>query len=215
MLILTIRKDPFERSFTYMWKSVIPLLFLVFSLAACGGTAADTSGAQMDYEATKKMVVDILKTDDGKKALQELLQDEQIKQQMVMDQKAVSQTIEETLLSEKGEAFWKEALKDPKFAAAMAQSMQKQHEELLKSLIKDPEYQQAMLDIMQDPEHEKNVMKLMQSKQYREHLQKVVNETLESPLYQAKIQDILMKAASEQAEGGKKEEKGEEGGGEG
>ncbi|KAB7704645.1 spore gernimation protein GerD [Bacillus aerolatus] len=191
-----------------MWKFALPLLLLSFSLAACGGNAADTGNAQMDYEATKKMVVDILKTDDGKAALQEMMKDEKIKQQLVMDQKIVAQTIEETLLSEKGEKFWKEAFKDPKFAGAVAKGMKKEQEELLKALMKDPEYQKMMLDIMQDPENEKNITKLLKSKEYREHLQKVMSETFESPLYKAKIQDILLKAASEQAEGEKKQEGG-------
>ena len=31
---------------------------------------------KIDYEQTKKMVVDILKTDDGKKAIQELMADD-------------------------------------------------------------------------------------------------------------------------------------------
>lgn len=193
-----------------MWKPVLPLLFLMFLLAACGG-AADTGNAQMDYEATKKMVVDILKTDDGKKALQEMMKDEKVKQQLVMDQETVTQTIEKTLVSEKGEKFWKEAFKDPAFASSVAKGMKKEQEALLKSLMKDPQYQAMMLDIMEDPEYQKNVTKLLKSKEYREHLQKVMTETFESPLYKAKIQDILLKAASEQAAGGEKEKKEGEG----
>ncbi|MFK2826886.1 spore germination lipoprotein GerD [Bacillus sp. B190/17] len=195
-----------------MWKFFLPLLLLIFSLAACGGGAADVGNAQMDYDATKKMVVDILKSDDGKKAIQEMMKDEKVKQQLVMDQKIVAQTIEQTLLSKKGEEFWKEAFKDPKFASSIAKGMKKEQEELLKELMKDPQYQQMMLDIMQDPEYEKNVTKLLKSKEYREHLQKITTEIFESPLYKAKIQDILLKAASEEAAGGKEKKQGEGGG---
>lgn len=191
-----------------MQKFILPLLFLTLLLTGCGGSAADAGNAQMDYEATKKMVVDILKTDDGKKALRQMLQDEKVKQQLVMDQKVVAQTIEQTLLSEKGEKFWKEAFKDPAFASSIAKGMKKEQEELMKSLMKDPQYQDMMLDIMKDPEYEKNVTTLLKSKEYRKHLQTVMTETFESPLYQAKIQDILLKAASEEAKGEKKK-KGE------
>ncbi|WP_100404133.1 spore germination lipoprotein GerD [Bacillus sp. FJAT-42315] len=188
-----------------MLKMTLPLLLLVCLLSACGGGTPPTGNAQMDYEATKKMVVDILKTDDGKKALQEMMKDEKVKQQLVMDQKVVSQSIEQTILSDKGEKFWKEAFKDPAFAAAVAKSMKKEHEALLKSLMKDPQYQAMMLDILKDPEYEKNVTKLLKSKEYRKHLQTVMNETFESPLYQAKIQEILLKAAEEQAKDKEKE----------
>ncbi|RJS61105.1 spore gernimation protein GerD [Bacillus sp. PK3_68] len=179
-----------------------------FFLAACGGGAADAGTAQMDYDATKKMVVDILKTDDGKKALQDMMEDEKVKQQLVMDQEMITKTIEDTLTSEKGKKFWKEAFKDPAFASAIAKGMRNEQEDLLKTLMKDPQYQDMMLSIMQDPEYEKNVTQLMKSKEYREHLQKIMNETFESPLYKAKIQDILLKAAAEEANaGGGKEKK--------
>lgn len=192
-------------------KPALPLLLLTLTLTACGGGTTDVGNANMDYEATKKMVVDILKTDDGKKAMQEMMKDEKIKQQLVMDQKIVSQTIENTLLSDKGKKFWKESFKDPAFASAVAKSMKKEHEELLKALMKDPQYQEMMLAILKDPESEKNITKLLKSKEYRKHLQSVMNENFESPLYQAKIQEILLKAASEQAESGKEKKGSEEG----
>ena len=37
-----------------------------------------------DYEETKKMVVDILKTDDGKKAIQQVMSDEKMKSELIM-----------------------------------------------------------------------------------------------------------------------------------
>ena len=50
---------------------------------------------EMDYEKTKKMVVDILKTDDGKKPLQDVLSDESIKSELIMNQDIVTKTVEE------------------------------------------------------------------------------------------------------------------------
>ena len=43
------------------------LTFLIVSVLISGCAPKDESSGQMDYEETKKMVVDILKTDDGKK----------------------------------------------------------------------------------------------------------------------------------------------------
>ena len=44
---------------------------------------------------------------------------------------------------------------------------------------------------------------LLKSNEYREHLKQVVSETIESPTYQTKIQDLLLKASEDKA----KEEK--------
>ncbi|EFV74236.1 spore germination lipoprotein GerD [Cytobacillus pseudoceanisediminis] len=191
------------------FRLLLPLA-LVFFISGCG--QGETGNGQMDYEQTKKMVVDILKTDEGKKALEELMADEKMQQKMVMDQKVVADTIEKTLTSDKGTEFWKKSFDDPKFAESMAKSMQKENEQLLKDLMKDPEYRGMMIEVLKDPELEKEVTDVLKSKEYREHIQKVMTETFESPLFKAKIQDILLKAAEETKSG---QQGGEESGGEG
>ncbi|NMH69088.1 spore gernimation protein GerD [Bacillus sp. RO3] len=187
-------------------------LLTVLLLSACGG-GGDTGGGKMDYEETKKMVVDILKTDDGKKAIQEVMSDEKMKSELIMDQAVVTETISKTLTSEKGTEFWKKSFEDPKFAEAMAKSMKDGNEKLLKDLMKDPEYQGMMMDLLKDPEFQKELTETLKSKEYREHLQKVIQETFESPLFKAKIQDVLLKAAGEMKEGGKSGGGSEGGGG--
>lgn len=183
---------------------LLPILMIIL-ITGCGQT--ESGNSQMDYDQTKKMVVDILKTDDGKKAIQELMADDKLKQELVMDQAIVAETIEKTLTSEKGTAFWKKSFEDPKFAESIAKSMKKENEKLLKDLMKDPEYKGMMIEVLQDPELEKEVLKILKSKKYREYLQTVLTETFESPLFKVKIQDILLKAADEAKEGekGKKE----------
>ncbi|MBW7651407.1 spore germination lipoprotein GerD [Anoxybacillus sp. ST4] len=180
-------------------------LLLAFScaLALAGCAQQEKTPVQPDYDQTKKMVVDILKTDEGKKAIQEVMSDEKVKQHLVMDQEVVKKTIEETLTSDKGKAFWKKAFEDPKFAQNFAKSMKEEHEKLLKALMKDPEYQAMIVDIMQNPEMKKLIQTEMKNKDFRAHLQKVITETFSSPLFKAKIEDILIKAA-EEMQGGKK-----------
>ncbi|MBO0994181.1 spore germination lipoprotein GerD [Bacillus sp. SD088] len=176
------------------------LILSVFLLASCGG--ADGGNEKLDYDQTKKMIVDILKTDDGKKAIQEIISDEDIKQQLIMNEDIVKSSIEQALTSKKAEDFWKKAFQDPKFAEAMAKSLKTEHEKLLTDLMKDPQYQQLFIDVLKDPELQKEYATVVKSKEFREHLQQVISETLESPLYKAKIEDILQKEAKKAGEEG-------------
>jgi spore germination protein D len=184
--------------------------FLVIFIAGCAQN--DAGASQLDYDQTKKMVVDILKTDDGKKAIQEIMSDDQLKKELVMDQQVVSETIQKTLTSDEGAQFWKKSFEDPAFAESMAKSMEKQHEALLKRLMKDPEYRGMMVEVMKDPELHKEVEDLMKSNEYRKHIQKVMTETFESPLFQAKIQDLIIKAAGEVQSGKQEDQGGDESG---
>lgn len=187
-------------------KKLLLLFFMIVALSGCTGT--EESGGEVDYEQTKKMVVDILKTDDGKKAIQEVMADEKMQEKLVMDQKVVTDTIVKTLTSEKGADFWKKNFEDPKFAESIAKSMKKENETLLKNLMKDPEYRGMMIEVLKDPELEKELTTILKSKEYREHVQKVVTETFESPLFKVKMQAILIKAAEEIK--GTEEKSGEE-----
>lgn len=171
------------------------LLSAVFLLSSCNANQSDN--AKPDYDQTKKMMVDILKTDEGKKAIQDILTEQEMKQQLIMDQAIVAETIEKTLTSDKGIEFWKKAFKDPKFAESIAKSMKKENEDLLKGLMKDPEYQGMMIDILKDPAVQKEMEQALKSKEFRDHLQDVVTETFESPLYKVKIQELLLKAAED------------------
>ncbi|WP_062107523.1 spore germination lipoprotein GerD [Bacillus niameyensis] len=183
------------------------LMAIVLILASCSGNDV---GKELDYDQTKKMIVDILKTDEGKKAIQDIISEESTKQKLVMDQGIVRETIEQTLVSEKGADFWKNSFQDPKFAESVAKSMKTEHEALLKDLMKDPEYQELMMSILKDPEMQKEYGDLVKSKEFRKHLQKVVSDTIESPTYKAKIQELLLKAAKETEEKSGKDEKKDE-----
>jgi spore germination protein D len=188
-------------------KRLMLLLLITMFLSSCASPEA-SGGEQIDYEATKKMVVDILKTDDGKKAIQEVMSDDKMKETLVMDQQVVADTIQQTLTSENATEFWKKTFSDEKFAQAIAKSMRTENETLLKDLMKDPEYRGMMIEVFKEPEIQKEMADALKSKEYREHLQTVISETLESPLFKVKMQELLLKAAEESQS--KQESKSEE-----
>ncbi|MGP7819312.1 spore germination lipoprotein GerD [Niallia sp. 01092] len=176
-------------------KSVIVLLLSIGILSGC--TDGETSPQQMDYDQTKKMIVDILKTDDGKKAIRDVIGDEEVKQNLIMNEESINQTIEKTLVSKKAADFWKENFKDPKFAETMAKSMEEENKKLIKNLMKDPEYRKMMIELLQDPELESEVKKILKSTEYRKHVENVLKETMDTPEFKKRFQDLLDKAAKE------------------
>ena len=135
-------------------KKIYMFFFCIILTGALSGCAQNEAqgSSQMDYQTQKKMLVDLLKTDEGKKAIKEVLSDKEIQQEILIDQEVIKQTIEQQLLSEKGEKFWQKQFKDPKFSAAFAKSMRKEHEKLMKDLMKDPQYQAEVMKIMQNPQ---------------------------------------------------------------
>ncbi|XJZ27480.1 spore germination lipoprotein GerD [Bacillota bacterium Lsc_1132] len=177
-------------------NNMLPSLVLILFLTSC--SSGDSSGgSQMDYDQTKKMVVDILKTDDGKKAIQDVMSDDKMKEKLVMDQKVVSDTIQQTLTSDKAVDFWKKTFSDAKFSESVAKNMRTENEKLLKDLMNDPGYREMMVQVFKEPEIQKEMADALKSKDYRAHLQSVISETMESPLFKTKMEEILIKAASE------------------
>lgn len=173
------------------------LLFIVFLVTACGGNQSGQE--QTDYEQTKKMVVDILQTEDGKKALMEILKEEQLKQELVIESDVVKSSINEALVSDKGKEMWKTLFEDPSFVKGYTDAIQDEQTKWLKDMMNDAEYQEKMLELIQNPEISAMILSLLKSQQFRSHLEETIQQTLETPLFQAKIQEILLKAAEEQA----------------
>ncbi|GAA0503792.1 spore germination protein GerD [Salinibacillus aidingensis] len=196
-----------------MIKKWLLILTIFMFITACGGDTGQSQG-DAEYETTKKMVVDIVKTDEGKKALQEVLSDEKMKQQLVMDSAMVKDAINSTLTSDKGKKFWSKLFEDPKFVKTYTEATKDSQEKLIKGLMKDSEYQKSMMDLMQNPEMEDMIQQTLQSQKFKEHLEKSIQETLESPLFKAKMSEILLKAAEDmQKQQGGQSGSGQSGGG--
>jgi spore germination protein D len=191
--------------------ALLAFIMLIFSYGCAQGEAQ--GNGQGNYEETKKMLIDILKTDEGKEAIKEIVTDDELKASMVVEQSVVKETIEKSLTSEKAAEFWKKQFEDPKFAESFAKSIQKEHEELIKNLMKDPDYVNSLMETFQDPKMKEEILDVLRSQEYREEVKKVVTETFESPLFKAKIQDLLIKGAEEMQKGKEGEGGGEEKGG--
>lgn len=167
------------------------------------GCASDSTTKEQDYEQTKKMVVDILKTNEGEKTLQEILTKEDMKEQLVIGSDTVKKAITEAFESENVTKMWTTLFEDADFIKVYTESISEEQKKLLKGLMHDADFQKQFIEILQNPEITEQTLTLLKSQQFREHLEKTIKETLDSPLYKAKIEDILLKAADKK---GKDEE---------
>ncbi|MCP3033545.1 spore gernimation protein GerD [Halobacillus sp. A1] len=182
------------------FRWICPIILVVF-LAACNGSSG--ASEQADYDTSKKMMVDILKTDEGQQALIEVLSDEKMKQELALESEEVSTAVNETLLSEEGKDFWSKLFSDPSFVPEFSKVVQEEQKDLMKGLMKDSEYQSSLIEIYQNPEMMEKMLEVMQGQKFRAHLEKTIEETLNNPVFQAKMSETLLKAAEEmQSSGG-------------
>lgn len=197
----------------FMNKAALLLLTIIgFSFMSLGCAAFEDSGeASPDYEKTKDMMIDMLQTEEGKQAIREVLQDEEVKEQLLMEQEFIEDTIQQTLASEEGKMYWEQVMKDPEFSKTFATSMQEENEALLKGLMKDPEYQGMMVEIMQNPELEDNYLDLIKTKNYRQEVMNIVTEAMESPLFIARINGLLEEIAKNELQSSSSNEDSESG----
>lgn len=189
------------------------LAALMFLLTSCGGGGQAQQSSQPDYKSVKDMVLDILQTDEAKKAVSNMMKDEKFKQSMILDESTLRTTLIQSIAKPDNPQI-KEAFKDPKFTSALAKTMKSENKTLMKELMKDPEYQKLMISVMKDPENEKNLLDLMKSSAYRQQMMQVIKESMKSPLFQAEMLKI-MESVSEDMMKPKKEEGKEKGKGKG
>ncbi|MCL1632433.1 spore germination lipoprotein GerD [Sporolactobacillus sp. CPB3-1] len=162
---------------------------LLVSLTACGGQPKQPS-----YQENKKMVLDLLKTDDGKKTLRDLLEDRELRQAITLDEPVLRKTIVQTLTTEQGQNLWRQMLSDPDFSEELAKTMESENEKLLRRMMKDPGYQGMMMNVLKTPEMQQQYLSLLQSKPFREQIEQTIGELMTTPLYKKKLADAIMNA---------------------
>lgn len=182
--------------------SIALLGLSLFFISACGD---NTESHDVEYESTKKMVVDILQTEDGKKAVKEILADDEIQDLLIMESGEVKEAVNEALSSEEAQKNWKKMFQDPEFIKTYAKSISEEQKELMKGLMNDSQFQEQMIEILNNPEVDKQMLSIMTSQAFRAHLEKTIQETLQSPLFQEKIEkaleDVAKKKSSDNSSG--------------
>lgn len=173
------------------------VLLLAGSLTACSSGGRSTAQSQSDspeYDKTKTMTLDILHSKEGIAALKDIMKDPSMKQSGGSSESDMSSAVAKTMSSEQGQKLLKQQLQDPKIAASMVKATKKEHEQMLKTLMKDPEYQQSMLSAMKSPEFQSMAVSLLQSPEYRQYTMKVMADSLQNPEFRLMFMDIVKEA---------------------
>ncbi|WP_432353374.1 spore germination lipoprotein GerD [Sporosarcina sp. A2] len=193
-----------------MKKLSMYLLPVLIVLSAC----SNASNATPSYDETKKMMTDAIQTEEGKKAIRQLLTEEEFRKQLVLEQPEVTSAIESTLLSKEGETFWKDTFEDPKFQKTIATSMKNQQQEIMKSLMNDASFQKELEEFFGTPDMQKQLENILHSGALKKEFEKAIQETISSPLLQAKWQELILQAGEvkpvEKDDKKKKKEDGKE-----
>lgn len=186
------------------------IVIMIFSTILIGCMDGESKEKETDYEATKKIVVDILQTEDGRKAIQEAIHDEEMKKELVIQSDIVKQSINELLNSTDGAKVWAEFFNDTTFAESFIKSTEESQMELYKKLMYDPDFQKQMLALLQNPEITNQIMTTMKSQQFREHLAETIEQIINSPLFLAEMEKVLLKAVEEEKKEAESSEKEKE-----
>jgi hypothetical protein len=169
------------------------------------------------------MVIDILKTEDAQKALQESASSSSgntgfsSKLLSVQDQEQVRMAVKEVLVSPDYDKVIKTLMTDTRFAGEFAKSVNSQNKQIHKDLIKDPSYQKDLIQAMKSPEMDKMILDVLQGSQYRKQVMSLMQEAMQNPLFRLEVLDLLKKAVQEElkpaptsSDSKKKEESGGE-----
>ena len=153
-------------------------------------------------------MMDSIQTEDGKKAIRQLLQDPSFRDLIVLEHDEVQTAINTTLLSEDSKEFWKKQFEDPSFQENIAKSMKEQQTEIMKELINDATYQEDLISFFGQSEMQKELENALKSTTLRKQMEEVVMETIENPLLQTKWQQLIKESGE-----GTSDEKSKESGG--
>ncbi|MGE7623999.1 spore germination lipoprotein GerD [Viridibacillus sp. NPDC096237] len=183
-------------------RIIFSFCFIVF-LAGCSANQQNTQS----YDEVKKIMLDALQSEDGKKAIRQLLEDNSFRDLLILENEEVKKAIEETLLSKKAEDYWKKQFEDPKFRETFAKSIKKEQKDVMKDLIKDASFQKDLEQFFGQPDMQKQLEKILKSANSKENLEKIIAETIESPLLQEKWLKLIQ-SAGETAGGEEKSKSG-------
>ncbi|MFC7442623.1 spore germination lipoprotein GerD [Laceyella putida] len=191
-------------------KWITPIIIGLF-LISCSNNQSQPQ--EPDYQKIKEITLDVLHTTEGKKMLEDVMTDPSFKQKVTIDSQEMEKVLTKSLTDEKTKKDWEKIFQKEEVTAGLYKATEEQQKKLLKTMMKDPEYQKMILDLLKDPQFSQHLIQLLKSQQARKEVQKLMEELISVPSIQEKLakkvqQGGKQKQGSDGGEGG-----GESGGG--
>ncbi len=188
-----------------------PIVCAFLLLTACGSNSQ--SGGMQNYKDAKSMVLDILESEEAKKAIQKASEEQgseggggAIKLLSTPEGKQIQIAVKDVLTDPSYPKHLEKMMTDPKFAGEFAKAVSKDNKQLHKDLMKDPEYQTMLVEVMKNPEFEKILIDTLKGKAYRAEAMTIFKEALENPLFKTELMELMKKVLEEETKPKKKEE---------
>ncbi|XID90799.1 spore germination lipoprotein GerD [Paenibacillaceae bacterium WGS1546] len=202
------------------WKYPILIMALSLLLSSCGVESGNNGGGgQMSYKEVKSMVIDILGSEEAQKAMEKASAAQygestlQMKSMTPSDQAQVRLAVKDVLTSPEYSTILERIMRDPKFAGEFAKAVSKDNKQIHKDLMKDPSYQQELVEMFKTPEMTKILSDSMKNPDVRKVIMGSVTEAMQNPLFKLEIMKLLQSVVKEElTPKAEKKQQGDKGG---
>ncbi|MFB5678906.1 spore germination lipoprotein GerD [Paenibacillus terreus] len=209
------------------YRLICAILCIGAVLSGCGSEQNYSSPPQPSYKEMKTMVVDILKSDEGKKAVEEAMTSGSgassgggsggtMGMKMLMSSSAsgdLKTAVKDTLTSPEYQKEFEKIMTDPAFAGEFAKAINKQNKELHMQLIKDPTYQKSVREMLRSPEVSTMMLDMTKTPEYRKQTMTIMQEAMQNPLFRLEVMSLLKNVVHEELQPKEKKKGGGGGGG--
>ncbi|HIW32995.1 MAG TPA: spore gernimation protein [Candidatus Paenibacillus intestinavium] len=175
-----------------------------FLITSCSSGGGGGESQQMNYKDMKSMVIDILKTEDAQKALQESAsaQSGYTAQSSTMlnvqDQEKIKTAVKDVISSPDYDKVIKSLMTDTRFAGEFAKAVNEMNKDLHEQLVKDPQYQEGLIAAFESEEMQKVILKVLKGSEYRKELMSLMQDSLQNPIFRLELLDLMKKAVAEE-----------------
>ncbi|OEF97899.1 spore germination lipoprotein GerD [Desulfuribacillus alkaliarsenatis] len=177
--------------------AICALTFL--ALAACA-PAQRPEGGNVDYQEIKEMIVDAISSKEGREAIMELMRDPEVKKEIIVEDTDVKRAVAESLLDPKNRKILEDAMKDPKFAAEFAKTVEEEHKDILTSLLLDPDYREMLIEVFGEPDFEDILLDTLKGSEMRVHMQEIAKQAFLTPAMRLELLELLRIIQQEELE---------------
>lgn len=200
-----------------LWWTGLALTAVIL-LSSCGPESSAGS-EQMSYKDVKSMVIDILGSQEAQEALDKASTEKygtsslHAQSLTPSDQEQIRTAVKDVLTSSNYSKVLREIMTDTKFAGEFAKAVSKDNKQIHKDLLKDPTYQQELVNVFKTGDMKTVLFETTKTAEYRKQMMSAVSEAIQNPVFKLELMKILQDVVKEELTPKPEQSKDESGGG--